>query len=146
MRSWRGVKHASTWVVASRRLLGELCQRAGLYYGLVSGAPRITLPDPIGRRAGAGKIDKDSRAMLDVKGIFDWAKDNGEVKAVDRILVKVMLLLIKNRITLTAATIAKMETRMALPEELVAAIVRAAEEVVGRPVPDFLLAREASNV
>ena len=84
--------------------------------------------------------------MLDIKRVFDWAKDNGEVKAVDRILVKVMLLLIKNRITLTAAAIAKMETRMALPEEVSAAIVRAAEEVVGRPVPDFLLAREASNV
>lgn len=35
---------------------------------------------------------------------------------------------------------------MALPEELSVAIVRAAEEVVGKPVPDFLLAREASNV
>ena len=40
--------------------------------------------------------------MFDVKGVFDWAKDNGEVKAVDRILIKVMLLLIKNKITLTA--------------------------------------------
>jgi hypothetical protein len=47
---------------------------------------------------------------------------------------------------LTAATIEKMETRMALPEELVTAIVRAATEVVGKPVPDFLLAREPSNV
>ena len=84
--------------------------------------------------------------MFDVKAVFDWAKDNGEVKAVDRILVKVMLLLIKNRITLTATTIEKMETRMALPEELSAAIVRAAEEVVGRPVPAFVLAREASHV
>jgi hypothetical protein len=84
--------------------------------------------------------------MFDVKGVFDWAKDNGEVKAVDRILVKVMLLLIKNRITLTAATIAKMETRTALPEELNLAIIRAAEEVVGKPVPDFLLVREKSNV
>lgn len=43
--------------------------------------------------------------MFDIKRIFDWAKDNGEVKAVDRILIKVMLLLIKNKITLTAATI-----------------------------------------
>ena len=68
--------------------------------------------------------------MFDVKGVFDWAKDNGEVKAVDRILIKVMLLLIKNKITLTAATIEKMETRMALPEELNLAIIRAAEEVV----------------
>jgi hypothetical protein len=84
--------------------------------------------------------------MLNVKPVFDWARDNGEVKAVDRILIKVMLLLIKNRITLTVATIDKMETRMALPEELTGAIVRAAEEVVGKPVPDFLLAREASNV
>jgi hypothetical protein len=84
--------------------------------------------------------------MFDIKPIFDWARENGEVKAVDRILVKVMLLLIKNRITLTAATIERMEARMSLPEELISAIVRAAAEVVGKPVPDFLLAREASNV
>jgi hypothetical protein len=83
--------------------------------------------------------------MLDIKPIFDWARDNGEVKAVDRILVKVMLLLIKNRITLTAATIQRMEARMSLPEELISAIVRAAAEVVGKPVPDFLLARETSQ-
>jgi hypothetical protein len=84
--------------------------------------------------------------MFDIKPIFDWARENGEVKAIDRILVKVMLLLIKNKITLTAATIQRMETRMSLPEELISAIVRAAEEVVGKPVPDHLLAREPSNV
>jgi hypothetical protein len=84
--------------------------------------------------------------MLDVKRVFDWARDNGEVKAVDRILVKVMLLLIKNRITLTTAAIEKMESRLELPEDVVSAIVRAAEEVVGKPVPDYLLAREPSNV
>ena len=84
--------------------------------------------------------------MVDVKAIFDWARENGEVKAVDRILVKVMLLLIKNKITLTAAAIEKMETRMALPEELLSAIVRAAEAVVGKPVPGHLLEEEKSNV
>lgn len=84
--------------------------------------------------------------MSDIKRVFDWARDNGEVKAVDRILVKVMLQLIKNRITLTAATINKMDSRTALPEDVVAAIVRAAEEVVGRPLPDFELAKEASHV
>ena len=84
--------------------------------------------------------------MFDVKAVFDWAKNNGEVKAVDRILIKVMLLLIKNKITLTAATIEKMETHIALPEELVTAIVRAAGEVVGKPVPEFLLITEPSNV
>ena len=47
--------------------------------------------------------------MFDIKRVFDWAKDNGEVKAADRILIKVMLLLIRNKITLTAATIEKME-------------------------------------
>jgi hypothetical protein len=83
---------------------------------------------------------------LDVKGVFDWAKENGEVKAVDRILIKVMLLLIKNKITLTAASIEKMETGVALPEELSVAIVRAAEQVVGKPVPEVLVAGEASNV
>ena len=85
-------------------------------------------------------------SMFDVKSVFDWAKENGEVKAVDRILIKVMLLLIKNKITLTAATIERMETRMALPEEVTVAIIRAAEEVVGKPLPDFLVAREASHV
>jgi hypothetical protein len=84
--------------------------------------------------------------MLNVKPVFDWARDNGEVKAVDRILIKVMLLLIKNRITLTVATIEKMDSRIALPEEVVSAIIRAAEEVVGRPLPDFELAREAPHV
>jgi hypothetical protein len=84
--------------------------------------------------------------MFDIKPIFDWARENGEVKAVDRILVKVMLLLIKNKITLTAAAIERMETRMSLPEELISAIVRAAEEVVGKPVPEHLLAREPSHV
>jgi hypothetical protein len=84
--------------------------------------------------------------MFDVKLIFDWAKENGEVKAVDRILIKVMLLLIKNKITLTATTIERMETRMALPEEVIVAIIRAAEEVVGKPLPDFLVARETSHV
>ncbi len=84
--------------------------------------------------------------MVDVKAIFDWARDNGEVKAVDRILIKVMLLLIKNKITLTAAAIERMETRMALPEELLLAIVRAAEAVVGKPVPEHLLEEEKSNV
>ncbi len=84
--------------------------------------------------------------MFDVKGVFDWAKENGEVKAVDRILIKVMLLLIKNKITLTTATIEKMENNIVFPEELSAAIVRAAEEVVGRSLPDFLKARETSNV
>jgi hypothetical protein len=84
--------------------------------------------------------------MFDVKSVFDWAKENGEVKAVDRILIKVMLLLIKNKVTLTAATIERMETRMALPEEVIVAIIRAAEEVVGKPLPAFLMAREASHV
>jgi hypothetical protein len=84
--------------------------------------------------------------MLNVKPVFDWARDNGEVKAVDRILIKVMLLLIKNRITLTVATIEKMDSRIALPEDVVSAIIRAAEEVVGRPLPDFELAKEAPHV
>jgi hypothetical protein len=77
--------------------------------------------------------------MVDVKAIFDWARDNGEVKAVDRILIKVMLVLIRNKITLTAAAIEKMEARMDLPDELYSAIVAAAESVVGKPVPQNLL-------
>jgi hypothetical protein len=127
------------------RLRREPRRRTGLLT-LGAGCAERYPPGTIGRRASARRIDKGSGSMFDIKRIFDWAKENGEVKAVDRILIKVMLLLIKNKITLTAATIEKMETRMALPEELTAAIVRAAGEVVGKPVPDFLLAREASNV
>ena len=84
--------------------------------------------------------------MSDIKGIFSWARDNGEVKAVDRILIKVMLLLIRNKITLTVATIERMDASVALPDDVIAGIVRAAQEVVGRPVPDFLLKGEPSNV
>lgn len=82
--------------------------------------------------------------MVDVKVIFDWARENGEVKAVDRILIKVMLLLIKNKITLTTAAIERMETRLILPDEVMQAIVRAAEQVVGKPVPTEFL--EGANV
>lgn len=82
--------------------------------------------------------------MVDVKAIFDWARENGEVKAVDRILIKVMLLLIKNKITLTAAAIDRMESRLVLPDELMQAIVKAAEQVVGKPVPQEIL--EGMNV
>ena len=77
--------------------------------------------------------------MVDVKAIFDWARENGEVKAVDRILIKIMLVLIKNKITLTAAAIEKMESRMELPDELLRAIIVAAESVVGKPVPQDVL-------
>ena len=76
--------------------------------------------------------------MFDIKPIFDWARENGEVKAIDRILVKVMLLLIKNKITLTPTTIERMESRLELPDEVTAAIRKAAESVVGRPVPTEL--------
>jgi hypothetical protein len=77
--------------------------------------------------------------MIDARAVFSWAKENGEVKAVDRILVKVMLLLIKNRITLTPAAIDRMETALELPEELLTAIVKAAESVVGKPFPAELV-------
>jgi hypothetical protein len=73
--------------------------------------------------------------MADARTIFEWARENGEVKAVDRILIKVMLLLIKNKITLTAATVEKMETRLELPDDLLDAIRKAAESVVGKPIP-----------
>lgn len=84
--------------------------------------------------------------MPDIRRVFEWARENGEVKAVDRILVKVMLLLIKNRITLTAGSIDKLNGQITLPEEVSRGIIQAAEEVVGRPLPDPLLAKEASHV
>ena len=84
--------------------------------------------------------------MFDVKGVFDWAKVNGEVKAVDRILIKVMLLLIKNKITLTAAAIENMEEEMVMPEDIFRAIIKSAEEVVGQPVPNNLSTQEPSHV
>lgn len=85
--------------------------------------------------------------MANVRVIFEWAKKNGEVKTVDRILVKVMLLLIKNKIVLTTATIDKMESELELPDEISDAIRRAAEAIVGRPFPAELLnATEDKNV
>lgn len=75
---------------------------------------------------------------MDARIIFNWAKQHGEVKAIDRILVKVMLILIKNRITLTAASIEKMEQALELPDEVLQAVKVAAETVVGKPLPPDL--------
>ncbi len=77
--------------------------------------------------------------MANARVIFEWAKKNGEVKTVDRILVKVMLLLIKNKIILTTAAIDKMESRLELPDEIFDAIRQAAEAIVGQPFPVELL-------
>lgn len=71
--------------------------------------------------------------MKDVKVVFDWAKEEGEVKAVDRILVKVMLQLMKNKVVLTAKQIDSMEDQLELPESLYDEILKAAESVVGKP-------------
>ena len=85
--------------------------------------------------------------MANARVIFEWAEQHGEVKTIDRILVKVMLLLIKNKIILTTATINKMETRLDLPDEIFEAIRQAAESIVGRPFPAELLdQKEGRNV
>ena len=55
--------------------------------------------------------------------------------AVFTTLIKVMLPLIKNRITLTAATIERVESRLVLPDELLTATEKAAETVVGESLP-----------
>lgn len=76
----------------------------------------------------------------DVGALFEWIRENGEVKAIDRVLLKVMLLLVRHKIVLTASMIERMETGPELPDEIVRALVKAAEEVVGRKIPDFPVA------
>lgn len=70
--------------------------------------------------------------MKDVKNIFDWAKKYGEVKAVDRILVKVMIQLMRSKIILTSKQLDNMEESLELPEALYDSIKIAAEAVVGK--------------
>ncbi len=62
--------------------------------------------------------------------IINWAKANGEVKAVDRIRMKVLMLTMKEKIAL--ATVTK-DTECS--PELLQAIWKAANEVVGKSCP-----------
>ncbi len=71
--------------------------------------------------------------MVDILAVLEWAATEGEVKSVDRILIKVMLPMIKAKVTLTASAIDKMENSPEVPDELGSAILKAAESVVGKP-------------
>ena len=73
--------------------------------------------------------------MVDILEIFQWVSKEGEVKAVDRLLIKVMLPMVKAKMTLTATAVEKMEASPEMPEELYEAILKAAESVVGKPYP-----------
>jgi len=66
----------------------------------------------------------------DVKGIFKWAKANGDAKIIDRILVKVLPELLKNNIKITEDSIQKSQT-IEVSDELYNLIKTKSEELVG---------------
>jgi len=66
----------------------------------------------------------------DVKGIFKWAKANGDAKIIDRILVKVLPELLKNNIKITEESIQKSQT-IEVSDELYNLIKTKSEELVG---------------
>jgi hypothetical protein len=67
-----------------------------------------------------------------IKSVLDWAEENGEVKVVDRILVKVMMDLIKHKVVITAAS---NFDELEIPDELYQRIKNVAAEIVGKECP-----------
>jgi hypothetical protein len=70
--------------------------------------------------------------MRDIKPLMAWAKANSEAKIVDRILVKLLPVLVKNGLTLTIDQLETQE-RLEVSEELYAQIQAVTEALVGQP-------------
>ncbi len=70
-------------------------------------------------------------ACNDAKELFLWVSKEGEAKAADRILIKIMPALIKEGIEVTAEDIKSMESFL-VSEELFEAIKTVAEDVIGK--------------
>jgi len=68
--------------------------------------------------------------MKNIKIIFDWAKEHGDAKVIDRILVSLLPELLKNNIKLTSETIELSKT-IEVSDELYESIKAKSEELVG---------------
>jgi hypothetical protein len=72
--------------------------------------------------------------MQDVKGIFEWARANGEAKIIDRILVRLLPEMVRLDQKITAQRVEDAE-RLEVSDELYARILAVAQEMVGQDYP-----------
>jgi len=66
----------------------------------------------------------------DVIPLFNWARQNGEAKVIDRILVKLMPEFIRHNCQITAEDISQKE-RLDVPSSLYINIKKSAEDIIG---------------
>ncbi len=66
----------------------------------------------------------------DAKQVFEWAKQNGDVATVERILVKIMPELVKNGMKLTDSSI-ESSSSVEVSKEMYDLILQKAQELVG---------------
>jgi hypothetical protein len=69
--------------------------------------------------------------MRDVKPLFEWAKQNGDANIYDRILMKVMPQLLKEKIELTSENIESSNV-IEVPDELYTLLLSKTQELVGK--------------
>ena len=69
---------------------------------------------------------------MNAKPVFKWAKQNGETKIIDRILVRLLPELIKHDLQVTSGSICEM-SELDVSDELFDKIKSMAEELVGMP-------------
>lgn len=81
--------------------------------------------------------------MVDARSCLEWVKESGEVKSLDRLLVKVMLQLVKHKVTLTVSDVEKHSSAIMVPEPVYEAMINAARDVVGKPYPSEQFNRPA---
>jgi len=69
--------------------------------------------------------------MVDAKGLFEWAVQEGEAKVVDRVLIKVVPKLLSAGIRVSAEEISAMDSFF-VSEEIFEAMREVVEQIVGK--------------
>ncbi len=69
--------------------------------------------------------------LYDIKPIFEFAKAYGDVKIVDRILIKTLPILLKNKLELSAAAIDESAV-VSVPAEIYQSVKVAAEDLTNK--------------
>lgn len=70
--------------------------------------------------------------MKDIKAIFDWAVQNGDVKVVDRICIKLLPVMLENNVHLTESLINERDS-IEVPDTLYDEVLKMAISLVGKP-------------
>ncbi|MGB3917928.1 hypothetical protein J9253_15285 [Thiothrix litoralis] len=70
--------------------------------------------------------------MKDIQPIFEWALQNGDVKVIDRICIKLLPVMLENNIQLTEALIKNCDS-IDVADTLYDEVLKMAVSLVGKP-------------